>query len=245
MKKILIIGATSAIAQEVAKIYALQNAELFLWGRNTQMLEIISQDLAVHGAAKISTLSHDLNDFGTHETFIMDIWNQLKTVDIVLLAHGILGNQQKAEENQKELFDIINSNFLSHASLLTYVCQKMKTQGFGTIAVISSVAGDRGRQSNYVYGSAIAAKSAFTDGLRNKMFQFGVHVLTIKLGFVDTPMTKEFKKGFLWAKAPAIAQGIVSSVEKKKDSVYLPFFWRYIMLIIKLIPERLFKRLKL
>lgn len=245
MKKILIIGATSAIAQEVAKIYAHENAELFLWGRNSQMLEIISQDLKVRGAAKVTTLSHDLNDFSCHEKFIADIWNQLARVDVTLLAHGILGNQKKAEEDQTELLHILNSNFVSHASLLTFIAQKMKQQGSGTIAVISSVAGDRGRQSNYVYGSAKAAKTAFTDGLRNKLFQFGVHVLNIKLGFVDTPMTKEIKKGLLWATAPAIAKGIVAAVEAKKDTVYLPFFWRYIMLIIKSIPERIFKRLKL
>lgn len=245
MKKILIIGATSAIAQEVAKIYATKNTELLLWGRNLQMLDIIGQDLKVRGAAKVTTLSHDLNDLSSHEQLIADIWHQLEKVDVILLAHGILGNQKLAEESQKELLHILNSNFVSHASLLTFLAQKMKAQGSGTIAVISSVAGDRGRQSNYVYGSAKAAKTAFTDGLRNKLFQFGVHVLNIKLGFVDTPMTKEFKKGFLWAKAPKIAEGIVAAVEAEKDTVYLPFFWRYIMLIIKSIPERFFKKLKL
>lgn len=245
MKKVLIIGATSAIAQEVAKIYASENAELLLWGRNTQLLEIISQDLKVRGASKVNILSHDLNDFNSHEKYIGNAWNQLEKVDVTLLAHGILGNQKQAEEDQRELLHILNSNFVSHASLLTFIAQKLKVQGFGTVAVISSVAGDRGRQSNYVYGSAKAAKTAFTDGLRNKMFQHGVHVLNIKLGFVDTPMTKEFKKGFLWAKAPDIASGIVSAINRKQDTVYLPFFWRYIMLIIKSIPEKIFKRLKL
>ncbi|MGZ3769121.1 MAG: SDR family oxidoreductase [Bdellovibrio sp.] len=245
MKKVLIIGATSAIAQEVAKIYASKKCEFVLWARNSQMLNIISQDLMVRGASNVSTLSHDLNDLGSHEKFVSDIWQQLQTVDVTLLAHGILGNQSKAENEQQELFQILNSNFVSHASLLTFISQKMKAQGTGTIAVISSVAGDRGRQSNYVYGSAQAAKTAFTDGLRNKLFQFGVHVLTIKLGFVDTPMTKEFKKGLLWAKASAVAEGIVTAIESKKDIAYLPFFWRYIMLIIKSIPESIFKKLKL
>lgn len=245
MKKILIIGATSAIAQEVAKIYAAEKNEIVLWGRNLQILEIISQDLKVRGAVKVTTLSHDLNDLNSHENFISDIWAQLQKVDVTLLAHGVLGNQNKAEDSQQELLQILNSNFVSHASLLTFLAQKMKAQGFGTITVISSVAGDRGRQSNYVYGSAQAAKTAFTDGLRNKLFHFGVHVLTIKLGFVDTPMTKEFKKGILWAKAPTVASGIVDAIDKKKDIVYLPFFWRFIMLIIKSIPERFFKRLKL
>lgn len=246
MKKIVVIGATSAIAQEVAKIYAVENAEIVLLARNHQMLEVISADLKVRGANSVTTLCHDLNDFTSHEKLINEVWNQLKEVDLTLLAHGILGDQQKAEYDQQELLYILNSNFTSHASLLTYIAQKMRTQGRGTIAVISSVAGDRGRQSNYVYGSAKAAKTAFTDGLRNRLLHFGVHVLNIKLGFVDTPMTKHIeKKGLLWAKPETVAQGIVAAINAKKNTVYLPFFWRYIMMIIKSIPEQMFKKLKL
>lgn len=245
MKKILIIGATSAIAKEVAKIYAQKKAELVLWGRDTQMLDIIAQDLKVHGASQVTNISHDLNDLDAHEKTIAHIWTQLQKIDVVLIAQGILGNQLKAEEDLDELLQIITSNYISHVSLLTFLAQKMRAQKNGTLAVISSVAGDRGKQSNYVYGSAKAGKTVFVDGLRNRLFPDGVHVINFKLGFVDTPMTKDFKKGPLWAKPNLVAQGIVKGIESKKDTVYLPFFWRFIMLIIKSIPESIFKKLKM
>lgn len=245
MKKILIIGATSAIAQEVAKNYAKQGSELTLVGRNKTQLEIISQDLKVRGASKVNIISQDLNDFSHHQEIIDQAWLSSSAVDLALLAHGTLGDQEKAESDQQEFMSILNSNFISHASLLNLIAQKMKSQRQGTIAVISSVAGDRGKQSNYIYGAAQAAKSTMTDGLRNRLFPYGVHVITLKLGFVDSPMTKDFKKGPLWATPKNIADHIVKAIDKKKDSIYLPFFWQYIMLIIKNIPEFIFKKLKM
>lgn len=245
MKKIVIIGATSAIAQDVAKIYASEKNEFVLVGRNPQNLEIIAQDLKVRGASQVQLFTADLNQFSEHAKLIDAIWAHLQTVDVVLLAHGTLGDQRKAEVNPEEFNSIMTSNFLSHASLLNLIAEKMKLQKSGTIAVISSVAGERGKQSNYIYGAAKAAKTVFTDGLRNRMFPYGVHVVTLKLGFVDTPMTKDFKKGPIWAKSPSVAKGIVNAIEKKKDSVFLPFFWRYIMLIITSVPEKIFKKLSL
>ena len=245
MKKILIIGATSAIAQEIAKQYSIEKSELILVGRRQDFLDIIAQDLQVRGASKVSVFAQDLNDFSLHHQLIEKIWGLAKKVDVVLLAHGVLGNQDKAEADQGELLSILNSNFMSHASLLNEVAAKMKQQKSGTIAVISSVAGDRGKQSNYIYGAAQSAKSTYADGLRNRLFPYGVNVITFKLGFVDTPMTKEFKKGALWASPSGIAKGIVKSIEHGKNIVYLPFFWRYIMMIIKNIPEGIFKKLKM
>lgn len=245
MKKILVIGATSAIAQEVCRIYSKEGASFFLWGRNSQFLETIAQDLKVRGANNIQILSHDLNDLDFHATGVQNAWQSLGGFDIVLLAHGILGNQRDAEKNQDELLNIIHSNFISHASLLIQIAQQMEAQRSGTIAVITSVAGDRGRQSNFVYGSAKAGKSAFVDGLRNRLFPSGVHVINLKLGMVDTPMTKDMKKGPLFASAPQVASGIVSAISHKKDTAYIPFFWRFIMMVIKSIPETIFKKLKL
>ena len=245
MKKVLVIGATSAIAQEVAKIYASEKCEIAMVGRNTQMLEVISQDLKVRGATNVFPASLDLNQFDQHSTCIEEIYKKLGRLDVVLLAHGVLGNQDQADVDPKHTVDLINTNFVSYASLITLIAQKMKPQGNGTIAVISSVAGDRGKQSNFAYGSAQAGKSVFTDGLRNRLFHHGVHVLTLKLGFVDTPMTAAFKKGALWAQPDTIAQGIVDAISAKKNTIYLPFFWRYIMWIICSIPEFLFKKLKM
>ncbi|MFM6927932.1 MAG: SDR family oxidoreductase [Bdellovibrio sp.] len=244
MKKILIIGATSAIAQESAKIYAQQGNELILWGRNAKMLEAIAQDLKVRGAAKISIISHDLNDLAFHQNQVDQIWNENSKIDIALLAHGVLGDPRKAEVDQTEMLYLLSSNFVSHASLLTFISQKMVSQKAGTIAVISSVAGDRGKQSNYVYGSAKAGMTAFVDGMRNRLFNTGVHVVNLKLGPVDSPMTKEHKKSPLFGKTTEVGAGIVNAIEHKKNTVYLPFFWRYIMMIICSIPESIFKRLK-
>ncbi|XGC82248.1 SDR family oxidoreductase [Bdellovibrio bacteriovorus] len=245
MKKVLIVGATSAIAQEVARVYAAEKANLFLLGRNRDFLEIIKDDLLSRGASSVDYVSHNLNDHAYHETLVNNATASLGHVDVALVAHGILGDQEKAESDTTELLNILNSNFVSHASIISKIAQKMKERKSGTIAVISSVAGDRGKQSNYIYGSAQAAKSAFTDGLRNRLFPYNVQVITLKLGFVDTPMTKNFKKGALWASPSAIAKGICEAIDKKKDSVYLPFFWRYIMMIFKSVPEGLFKKLKL
>jgi decaprenylphospho-beta-D-erythro-pentofuranosid-2-ulose 2-reductase len=245
MKNILIIGATSAIAQEVAKIYAAQKHNFILWGRNQEMLQIISQDLKVRGAFGVELIIHDLNDLNDHASQVDTIWSQHKKIDVVLIAHGVLGDPRKAEVNQQEFLHLIQSNFISHASLLTFIGPKMRQQKEGALVVLSSVAGERGKQSNYVYGSAKAATTIFTDGLRNRLNGSGVQVITVKLGPVDTPMTKDHKKSPLFGNAPAVAQGIVRAVEKKKDIVYLPFFWRYIMWIIRAIPESIFKRLSL
>jgi len=139
----------------------------------------------------------------------------------------------------------LQTNCLSVLSLLTRLANQLEQQGHGCLAVISSVAGDRGRQSNYIYGTAKGALTIFLQGLRNRLGKTGVQVLTIKPGFVDSPMTRDFNKGLLWVKPAKIAEGILKAIDKRKEVVYLPFFWRYIMLIIRLIPEKVFKRLSL
>ena len=136
-------------------------------------------------------------------------------------------------------------NALSTISLLTYLANYFEENGQGTIAVISSVAGDRGRQSNYIYGSAKGAVTIFLQGLRNRMHKSGVHVITVKPGFVDTPMTAAFDKGFIWADPDQIAARIISAIKNKYDEVYAPWYWRVIMQVIRAIPERVFKRLNL
>ena len=162
-----------------------------------------------------------------------------------ILKYGSLGDQAACEASAAQTLTELNTNCISVISLLTLLANVMQKQGSGSLAVISSVAGDRGRQSNYVYGTAKGALTIFLQGLRNRLDQHGVHVLTIKPGFVDTPMTSDFSKGLLWVGPETIARGIVSAINKRKDIVYLPFFWRYIMLIIRLIPERIFKRMSL
>ncbi len=245
MKKILIIGATSAIAQEVAKIYALEQCLLYLVGRNEDKLHIVADDLRARGAQAVEVLARDLINPATHGDLIEQAQAFLQEIDVVLIAYGSLPNQQTCEADVEQTLAELNTNFVSVVALLTQLANALEKQGSGTLAVLSSVAGDRGRQSNYIYGAAKGGLSIFLQGLRNRLASKGVYVLTIKPGFVDTPMTAEFKKGLLWVSAETIAQGIVKAIDKKRDVAYLPWFWWGIMLIIKSIPERIFKKMKL
>jgi short-subunit dehydrogenase len=245
MRKILICGATSAIARETARLFARDGDRLFLVGRNAQTLEAVARDLAVRGAEKAEWFAADLNDFGLHETIAGKAVDSLGGLDTVLVAHGTLSDQ-KACETDRRLAELeFRTNFLSVVSLLAPIADLFERQGGGCIAVISSVAGDRGRGSNYVYGAAKGALSLFLQGLRNRLHGKGVHVLTVKPGFVDTPMTAHLKKNALFARPEDIARGIYRAIAGKKDVVYLPGYWRIIMAVIKHIPESYFKRLGL
>ncbi|MDM8569044.1 SDR family oxidoreductase [Thiotrichales bacterium HSG1] len=245
MHKVLIIGATSAIAQETAKLYAEKKDALFLVGRDVEKLEVIAADLKVRGANKVDYTSLDLNDCEQHQDILQQADSCLEGIDVVLIAYGTLDDQKKCEQDYANAKQALQTNFLSVVSLLTLLANKMEPQNYGCIAVISSVAGVRGRQSNYVYGAAKGGLSIFLQGLRNRLQTANICVLDVKPGFVDTPMTAELKKGALWAKPEAIAKGIYTAIQKRKDIVYLPWFWWPIMTIIKYIPEPIFKRMKL
>lgn len=245
MRKTLIIGATSAIAQATARLFAEAGDALFLVARNTDNLAAIADDLKVRGASSVHTRQLDMLDYDRHKTTIDAAIKELEGLDLVLIAHGSLSDQKACEQSFELTREEFETNALSTISLLTYLANCFEQQNHGTIAVISSVAGDRGRQSNYVYGSAKSTLTIFLQGLRNRLHKSGVSVITIKPGFVDTPMTRSFRKGALWATPEQIARNIDTSVSKGKDIVYAPSFWYLIMTIITLIPERVFKRLHL
>ncbi|GAC1359353.1 MAG: SDR family oxidoreductase [Ktedonobacteraceae bacterium] len=241
--KIAIIGATSAIAHETAKCFAKNNAEFFLVGRSAGKLETLANDLKVRGAKRIDTYTVDLADLDRHQALLEEALAKLEHIDVLLIAHGTLGDQQLCEQSVAEMLKEFTNNCTSVIALLTLFANYFEQQKRGTIAVISSVAGDRGRQSNYVYGTAKAAVTAFLQGLRGRLAKSGVHVLTIKPGLIDTPMTAELKKGPLMASAQSVGEGIYKAIQHKREVVYLPMFWLPIMFIVKSIPERVFKRL--
>lgn len=245
MKTIVIFGATSAIAKAVARLYAKEANALFLVGRNEEQTQTLASDLKVRGAKAVHYAIADLAKPEQHSPLIATIKQVFPKIDIVLIAHGVLPNQDACNQDAEKTIDAMTVNFISPISLLTLLANEMQAQGAGVIAVISSVAGERGRQSNYVYGAAKGGLSIFLQGMRNRLYAKGVAVLTIKPGFVDTPMTASFKKGALWAKPEQVAKGIVKAIEKRRDEVYLPAFWKWIMLVIRQIPESLFKRLSL
>jgi short-subunit dehydrogenase len=245
MKRILILGATSAIAEQTARRYAERGEQIMLIARDEDKLKRLAEDLKVRGADNTVWQAVDLNETEQHAALLDSVNQELGGLDVVLIAYGTLGDQKAGEADFVNALQELQTNCLSVLSLLTLIANRFEAQQSGTIVVISSVAGDRGRQSNYIYGTAKGALTIFLQGLRNRLGKAGVQVVTIKPGFVDTPMTRDFKKGLLWVKPEVIAHGIIKAVDKRKDVVYLPFFWRYIMLIIKLIPERLFKKMSL
>jgi len=245
MKKILIVGATSAMAEACARLWAQQGHHLFLAARNVAQLDAVAADLRTKGAAKVGVRVFDANHFDQHAELLRDATQTLGGLDTVLIAHGTLTDQDRAQGDVSYALAEVSTNGLSVIALLTLVAQQFEPQGHGAIAVISSVAGDRGRQSNYVYGSAKALVSAFTSGLRQRLAKHGVKVITIKPGFVDTPMTAHLNKGPLWAQAGPVARDIDRAIQRGQAIVYTPGFWRLIMLVIKSIPESIFVKIKL
>ena len=244
MSRTLIIGATSAIAEATERLLAARGDALYLVGRNETMLAAIAADLVVRGCPRIATESLDANDLAAHEAMLERAEGFLGGIDIALLAYGTLPDQGRCERSVELTVRELHTNAISVVALLTRLANRMERRA-GIIAVISSVAGDRGRGSNYVYGSAKALVTAFLSGLRQRLRVCGVAVVTIKPGFVDTPMTAAFRKGVLWAKPERIGRGIVRALERKRSTVYLPWFWRPIMFVVRALPEGVFMRLPL
>jgi short-subunit dehydrogenase len=240
MKKVMIIGATSAIAMAVAKKFAEDGAALALVARDQEKLQILQNDLALQGAEKVVAETLNVLEFHRHAEVINKLVTALDGLDAVLIAHGVLPDQRRAEEDPayaKETFEI---NATSAIHLLTLLAPHFRESKQGCIAVISSVAGDRGRGSNYVYGAAKAALTTFCDGLRQRLYPHGVRVLTIKPGFVDTPMTSHLNKNPLFATPERVANDIYRAmVTRKNGIIYTPWFWRWVMKIFRIIPEKI------
>jgi NADP-dependent 3-hydroxy acid dehydrogenase YdfG len=245
-RNLLIIGATSAIAEATARLWASTGSRLYLVARNAAKLEAVAADLRVRGA-QVETALLEVNDLAAHEAVIEAAFRALGQIDVVLIAHGDLPDQTQCERSLDATLHALNTNAVSTVSLLTLVANRLQAQGSGVIAVIGSVAGDRGRKSNYVYGSCKALVATFTEGLAGRMHKFGVGVINIKPGFVDTPMTAHIaKKGLLWAQPSQIAALIDRRVAAgRSGSFYAPRFWGLIMLVIRLLPAPILYRLNI
>jgi len=202
-------------------------------------------DLRVRGAAAVYSAQLDVTDNDAQDAAIAEAWRVLERVDVALIAHGTLPDQRRCETSPDYALAEFNVNATATVALLTRLAPRLLAQRQGTLAAISSVAGDRGRASNYLYGSAKASVTTYLSGLRQRLSSEGVHVLTIKPGFVDTPMTDQLKKGALWASPDRVATGIVRAIDRRRGVVYVPWFWAGIMFVIKHIPEFVFRRIKL
>ena len=241
---VLILGATSAIARATAAALAARGKDLYLASRHMDELQRIAADLRLRYGVEVRYGLFDAEATATHEAFFQSVIEAMTILSGVVLAFGYLADLQSARDF-KVGEQIIAANFTGAASILSHCANYFEPLKRGFIIGIASVAGDRGRQSNYVYGAAKGALSLYLQGLRNRLYSSGVRVITIKPGFVDTAMTFGLPGLFLVATPQMIGERIVRALGKSADVVYLPWFWRYIMLIIQHIPEPIFKRLKL
>lgn len=243
--RLLILGATSALAHEAAKYFARDGAEFVLVARSPTKLFDVKNDLEVRGAKQIETYLADLSDLTCHQAMLDAALAYFNGLDMVLIAYGTLGDQQQCEKDVQATLEQFTTNCTSVISLLTLFANYFEQEQRGCLAVISSVAGDRGRQSNYVYGAAKGALTVFLSGLRNRLAKANVAVVTIKPGTVDTPMTAHMRKGLLFADAKTVGHGIYRAMLKRREVAYLPGYWRVIMWAIRCIPEAMFKKMNI
>ena len=246
MEKIVILGATSEIAQQTQRLLAGQQKEMLLVARSADRLQSVAADLRVRGAKQVIEYACDLADVSQHADLVSFVLQHFPEFDTVLLAYGTLLPQEKCRHSVELSLSEWQTNFTSAAALLTLFADVLEQRGAGCIAVITSVAGDRGRSSNYVYGAAKAGLNAFLQGLRGRLHRSKVRVLTIKPGPVKTPMTSDMPQGGLFADPADVAADICGALENgRKETIYTPARWRYIMGAINLVPEKIFKRLSI
>lgn len=241
---IVILGATSAIARATAQSFAKRGFNLCLAGRDLEELARDAADLRIRFGVDTCHKAFDVEALETHPAFAAEVQALPGDLSGIVLATGYLGDMNFARR-PPHLERVLLTNMLGPASVLAYFADYLESRKSGFIIGISSVAGDRGRQSNYVYGAAKGGLSIYLQGLRNRLFPAGVHVLDVKPGFVDTAMTFGLPGLFLVASPAYVGEAIARAAEARKDVIYTPWFWRYIMLIIRNVPERIFKRLKL
>jgi short-subunit dehydrogenase len=245
MKKIMIFGAASAIATETAINFAKDGDQLFLVDLKMSRLEAVRDHILAHHDTKIDLYEANALEFDKHQELIDKAIDTMKGMDVLFISHGTLPNEDEVRKDMLKMVQEFNINCTSVISLASVAANYFESKKAGTIAAITSVAGDRGRQSNYIYGAAKGGASIFMQGLRNRMAKSGVQVLTIKPGMVDTPMTAHMPKGPLFSPPAVIGKGIYQAIKSGKDVAYLPGYWKMIMFIIKHIPEFIFKKLSL
>lgn len=238
---VLIFGATSAIATEAAALWAARGARLVLVGRNEEKLAALAARL---GDAVAARFVADFADTGGSAALVTRCVAAVPQVDVAFVAHGDLGDQLESERAFDEAERILQVNLASVVALLVPLANHLEEARRGRLAVITSVAGDRGRPRNYTYGAAKGALNVYLEGLRSRLVPAGVRVTTLKLGPVDTPMTVGHEKNVLFGAAPAVARGILRAIEAGTAEAYVPWFWRLIMPIVRHAPEPVFQRLR-
>lgn len=242
---VLIVGATSAIARGVAAGFARRGYDLVLAGRDQEEHARIAQDLAIRHGIQARTAEFDAVLYQGHQGFVDRVWDESGGLAGAVLCFGLLGDQAEATASPEAARRIVETNFLGAVTLLTPLANRFEQQRHGFLAALGSVAGDRGRQSNYVYGAAKGGLALFLQGLRQRLTRSGVTVTTIKPGFVDTRMTWGLPGMFLVADPAAVGETAVKAILAGQPIRYVPWFWRWIMMVIRMVPERVFMRVKM
>jgi len=240
---ILVFGANSAICHEVLKIYALAGANFFLVGRNQEKLLAINADLIARGGTVVGTASYDFNDWQQHDGCVIEAFERLGNIDIAIVAHGSLPDQVECETSSAAVKACMDDNFVSVAIIVKACAQQLALQGSGTLAVVSSVAGDRGRKSNYTYGAAKAGIDTLIQGLQGRFSGSRVKIINIKPGMIISPMTSEMQHSAIWSTPERVAPAIHRAIAKGRKVCYVPGYWRLIMLIIRWLPTGVLAKL--
>lgn len=246
MNRVLIFGATSAIASETARLLAAKGSAFALVARNPERMAAVADDLRVRGASMVHELmTADLADCARHSELLAAAAEKLGGIDLVLVAHGTCPDQKRAEHDYDYLEHEMRVNLLSVLSLATHVGNFFEAAKAGTLVVLSSIAGDRGREQDYVFGTAKGGVALFLQGLRHRLGEAGVHILTIKAGPVDTPLLPHTPRPKRIALPEEVAASVVHALELKLEVAYAPWYWRWIMMAIRHVPEAFYKRMRL
>jgi len=243
MSYVLIIGAKSDIAKEVARVYAKNGYNLYLAARNNEELKELKEDIEVRSGVEVKLKEFDITAYETHEGFYASL--EERPLGVIVVS-GYMAEQKAAQNDWSKTLETINVNYTGAVSILNIVANDLEKERRGFIVGVSSVAGDRGRKANYIYGSAKAAFSAYLGGLRNRLFESGVQVLTVKPGFVATKMTENLDLSEnLTAQPRDVAEDIFNAQQRGRNVLYTKTIWFFIMLIIKHIPEFIFKKMSI
>lgn len=238
--RVALFGATSAIASDVARKYAERGARLFCVGRNPDKLRALCEELGDH---VVGSAASDFDDLTAAQDSVKQAIDALGGIDVAVIAHGLLGDQLQSERDVGVAQQILHTNAQSVIALLVPLANHMEQARGGRLAVLSSVAADRGRPRNYTYGAAKSALNTYLQGLRSRLRPAGVTVHTLKLGPVDTPMTADHDKNPLFATSERAARDIVAALDRRVAEAYVPWFWRGIMAVVRPMPEAVFQRL--
>jgi len=243
VQSVLVLGGGSDIAVATCRKFAPHATKIVLAARKPEACDAASADLRTAGATEVHAVVFDATDYTSHEQFVRSTFDRFGDFDLVLVAFGVLGDQERAEHDPAAALEIVQTNFTGPVSVSVPLVERLRTQGHGTLVLLSSVAGERVRRSNFVYGSSKAGADGFYQGLASALASTGVHVMIVRPGFVHTKMTTGMKAAPLSVSADAVADAIVNGIGRGREVVWVPSTMRYVMSALRHVPTVVFRRL--